>query len=177
MSVDVWQEVRTTYYLPEKTIWDDIPTLGITMREQWHYRSRHWPSLLHSDSWSPQEWVRFNKFSAIAAVAIGLHSNIATRFVAWGLDVLRSTLQIQREVEKLEDNIPSAVIDTNRGENVPWYAYRGPPGLHEERWKFWEKQFAAYSMREDLSENAREWGAKAAKKISELRMRQLKDNL
>ncbi|KAF4617050.1 hypothetical protein G7Y89_g15098 [Cudoniella acicularis] len=124
------------------------------------------------------EWLSINKLIAIlVAEQLG---NLALGFATSGLWVLKNTLEIERDVGTLEDNIPSSavwiltagqLIRDCRGLKL-WSAfqlyegevdnYKGPDGLSDERWDFWEERFKGLAGKTDLSEEARGWALKTA---------------
>jgi len=135
------------------------------------------------DCWSSEEWLNINKFCSLLVA-----EHIETSFAQDGLWVLRNTLEITRDLETLEDNIPSAAvwiltagrwIHENRGlhlwsnlerleENPHIEDYQGSDGLSDERWQYWEGKFKKLALRSDLKEGTRAWALSAEQYMARL---------
>jgi hypothetical protein len=166
----------------------DLPTFDIQYSEEFGYKGRfefipeeepaRWDWL------TTTEWLNLNKFISllVAEDLVG----VMNWFPSSGLIVLWHTLEFERGVQVLEDNIPVAAVwiltagkwmRAHRELDMknPWVAidgkiqeYDGPDGFCDERWQFWKSKFRDFSVRNDLKDETKAWAQAAADHMVDL---------
>jgi hypothetical protein len=164
--------------------WSNFPTFGVQQGESFDYRSRFTANasdVARLDWWSPKEWLSMNAF--LATLVAEEFGSLAKSFAKSGFWVLTNTLEIQRDVIALEENVPSAAVwilkagkwlREHRGLELSLGLpigvtsdFKGPNMLSDERWKFWADRFKKLTARNDLSLETRDWASRAADFMAE----------
>lgn len=181
------QSLKLSGYLSSKEgfRWKDYPTFAAEQGESFDYKHRYGVKQCpDGDRWSVEEWTSINAFLALLVqdVLSGEGGN-TFGFDESGLSCLRYVLELRRDAEELDENVPAAAVwIINAGtyfeghaglELYSWWQagtrhakdeideYNGPDGLSGERWGFWKMRWGKIAVRDDVKEGTREW-ARAA---------------
>jgi hypothetical protein len=165
--------------------WSNFPAFGAQHAEDFNYKNRciaNTSAIARLDWWPLEEWLSLNAF--LATLVAAEFGSLAQSFARSVFSVLMYTLEIERDITALEENVPSAavwVITAGR-----WFRehpglelrftlpegvtsdFKGPSGLSEERWKFWKDKFEQLVSRNDLGLKTRNWASRAAKSMVEM---------
>lgn len=170
--------------------WQILPVFGAEVRETWNLGP--WEVPLEGVFVFPSDkpfhrdvWLSLNAF--ICRVTVASVANFDS-YATW---ILGHTLETERLVSELDNNIPAAASwilyagdriyhnaaweDTNPPETYQSYVRylrRFQKSFSRERWDFWKDRFAEIGTNEDVSQETRDWAQDAVERMGKIEERE-----